>query len=337
MGQGNMDYSFTIRDSAPPNLKKLKRTVTLSKAAKLRLAWMDYYQFHGHNAALTSRHFGIARSCFCKWKHRFDQFGLAGLEEHTRRPRVVRQPLTPQPVVSIVRTLRTANPELSKYKLAVILQRDYGYRLSASSVGRIISRYQLFFTPPVKPKNHPLRRASLKRIRKPAHYHVSRPGDLIEVDVKHLPSLTTKRYAFTAIDVVSKQAAVHVASTISATQGAVAWAKAVARLGLPKAVVTDHGSENLGAFAAAVKAAQVPHYFARPRTPKDKPHVERFIGTIERECLQWGGVALNLADQQQIIDQWLVKYHRYRPHQALGYLTPDAFQAKLQAEEATSM
>jgi putative transposase len=93
--------------------------------------------------------------------------------------------------------------------------------------------------------------------------------------------------------------------------------------------MTDNGSENLGAFAALLKDQQLPQYFARPRTPKDKPHVERFIGTLERECLQWGGVSTDTKDQQDVINQWLTKYHSYRPHQALGYLTPDEYKAKL--------
>ena len=125
----------------------------------------------------------------------------------------------------------------------------------------------------------------------------------------------------------------YVASTISATQGALAWQKAVAKLGLPKAVMNDNGSENLGAFAELIKKQHIPQYFARPHTPKDKPHVERFIGSLERECLQWGGVANDLADQQDIIDKWLIKYHSYRPHQALNYLTPDEYKAKLEHKE----
>lgn len=321
-----------------PKLGSVRVTVSLSKQAKLRLQWLDYYQAHDRNARLTCRHFGMHHRTFYRYLNRFKQQGLQGLESQSHRPKRVRRPLTPLSVVDRVRQLRKANPELSKYKLAVILKRDYGHTLSASSVGRIIARYQLFFTPPVKPKGHPQRRASLQRIRKPAHYHVSRPGDLIEVDVKYLPTVSgRRRYGFVAIDVVSKQATVHVASTISSAQGALAWHKAVRKLGLPKAVLTDNGSENLGAFADLLKSQPTDHYFARPQTPKDKPHVERFIGTLERECLQWGGVALDLADQQQVIDGWLKKYHSYRPHQALGYLTPDEFTATLCREEVALM
>ncbi len=89
----------------------------------------------------------------------------------------------------------------------------------------------------------------------------------------------------------------------------------------------------MGAFSDLVASQPSKHYWARPHTPKDKPHVERFIGTLERECLQWGGVALNLADQQAIINEWLVKYHNYRPHQALNYSTSNEFKEKLKAKE----
>lgn len=312
-----------------PNLSRVRTTKTLSKQARLRLAWMDYYAQHGNNAALTCRHYGIAKSCFYKWQKRFKATGPGGLEEVSRRPQHVRQPLTAAPVVSTIRTLRKHNPELSKYKLAVILRRDYGYSVSASTIGRIISRYDLFFAPPVKPKRHPQRRQSVARIRKPYGYKPTRPGELIEFDVKHLPNTGERRYGFVAIDVFTKQAIVHVSRSPSAYQAAIAWKKVVHRLGLPEAALTDNGSENFGVFAELLKEQQVTHYFARPRAPKDKPHVERFIGSLEKECIQWGGVATDLADQQEIINQWLKKYHSYRPHQALGYLTPDEYQATI--------
>lgn len=320
-----------------PKLGSIKATVSLSKPAKVRLTWIDYYLAHGRNARLTCRHFGIVHRTFYRYYDRYQLKGLVGLEAKSHRPQHVRQPLTPLPVIDIVRKLRKANPELSKYKLAVILRRDYGYRLSPSSIGRILTRYQLFFAPPVRPKSHPYRRTSIERLRKPSSLRPSKPGDLVEVDVKHLPHLGSKHYGFVAIDVVSKQACVHVSSSITAKHGRIAWEKAVAKLGLPKAVLTDNGSENLGAFAELLLSQPTAHYFARPRTPKDKPHVERFIGTLEREFIQWGGVALDVADQQQMIDAWLQKYHNYRPHQALGYLTPDEYLAKITAEEVALM
>ncbi len=320
-----------------PKLGSIKATVSLGNAAKQRLKWIDYYHGHGNNARLTCRHFGIAHRTFYRYYNRFKKQGLLGLETRSERPRHVRQPLTPLLVVDLIKQLRKANPEYSKYKLQVILKRDYGYRLSASTVGRIISRYNLFFAPPIKQKGHPGRRQSVIRIRKPKDFIVTRPGQLVEVDVKHLPNTGVKRYAFVAIDVISKQATVHVGSTISATQGALAWRKAVQALGLPQAVLSDNGSENLGAFAKLLKSQPTDHYFARPHTPKDKPHVERFIGTLERECLQRGGVATNTQDQQNTISSWLKKYHSYRPHQALGYLTPDEYTAKLQAAEVALM
>lgn len=327
--KGSIGSHTGLRSIAPPQLRHVKQTVTLPKVAKLRLAWMDYYQAHGRNAALTARHFGMSKSCFFKWKQRYDQRGLSGLVDHSKRPQVTRQSLTPRPVVDAIRVLRKTNPEFSKYKLAVILRRDYGYQVSASTIGRIIRRYDLYFAPPVRPKSHPYRRTSIQRLRKPSSLKPSQPGDLVEVDVKHLPHLGSKHYGFVAIDVVTKQVAVHVSSTISANQGSIAWQKAVAKLGLPLAVLTDNGSENLGAFAALLQTQTTDHYFARPRTPKDKPHVERFIGTLEREFIQWGGVAINVADQQALVDTWLNKYHSYRPHQSLGYLTPDEYLAKL--------
>src|SRR6266550_4264287 len=294
-------------------LNNLRTTVPLSKTAKLRLSWMDYHRTHGANASMTCRHFGLSRSCFHKWRKRFRAYGPRGLENLSTRPKHVRHSTLPGAVVDTVRTLRRANPELSKYKLAVILKRDHGYSLSASTVGRILTRYNLFFTPRIKPKRHPQRLKNTARMRKPRQLAVLRPGELIEVDVKHLPNNGRKRYGFVAIDVVSKQATIHVASTISSHQAAIAWAKTVARLGLPSAVLSDNGSENLGEFAVLVAEQQVTHYLAHPYTPKDKSHVERFIGSLEKECIQWSEVADALADQQELIDAWLQKYHTYRP------------------------
>jgi transposase InsO family protein len=123
------------------------------------------------------------------------------------------------------------------------------------------------------------------------------PGELIEFDVKHLPTVRAKRCGFVSIDIVNKQATIHVSATISSHQAALAWKKTIHTFCIPEAVLTDNGSENMGTFAELLSAQPTTHYWARPRTPKDKSHVEWFIGSLGRECLQWGGVAIDLKDQ----------------------------------------
>lgn len=326
--RGSVGTRMGARKSILPGAARLAKVVSLSPSGKRRLAWMDWYQRSG-NARQTCRHFGITPSLFHKWRARFVALGVRGLEDRSRRPWRVREPMTPLATTDLVRRLRTTNPELSKYKLSVILRRDHGVVVSASTVGRIFRRYDLFFPTPVKPKGHPHRLAHKRRI--PRAMIVSEPGQLIEVDVKHLPTIGRKQYAFVAIDRVTKQTTIHVASTISSRQAALAWQKALTQFRIPpQAVLGDHGSENSGAFQELLTELGTPQYWARPRTPKDKPYVERMIGTLERECIQWGGLALTVHEQQAEIDRWLDKYHTYRPHQALGYLTPNEYIEQLQ-------
>jgi hypothetical protein len=50
--------------------------------------------------------------------------------------------------------------------------------------------------------------------------------------------------------------------------------------------------------------------------------IERFIGTFQRECLDYHYKPLNVKELSEITGAWLDKYHFYRPHEAPGFLTP---------------
>src|SRR4051794_38249647 len=94
--------SQTRIGTAVPNLSRIKQSVTLSREAKLRMSWIDFYHAHGNNAALTCRHYGIAKSCFHKWLQRFTAKGIAGLETVSTRPKHVRKSGVPLAVVDAV-------------------------------------------------------------------------------------------------------------------------------------------------------------------------------------------------------------------------------------------
>lgn len=106
--------------------------------ARQRLKWMDYYEVHGRNAALTYRYFGISRQTFYRWKRRYDPGGLHTLEERTRRPKRLRQPTWSRELALAVLHLREQYPRWGKDKLGV-LPREGGWQVSTSMVGRILS------------------------------------------------------------------------------------------------------------------------------------------------------------------------------------------------------
>ena len=68
--------------------------------ARQRVKWMDYYEAHGRNAALTCRYpsaplrtcFGISRQTFYRWKRLYNPYHLSSVEERSHRPKRLRQP-----------------------------------------------------------------------------------------------------------------------------------------------------------------------------------------------------------------------------------------------------
>ena len=159
--------------------------VELSREARVRLAWMDFYR-DSHNVARTCRHFGISRQTFYRWQRRYDRFDLSTLESRSHRPHRRRQPTWTFPLEEKVLTLRLQFPRWGKDKLAVLLRRQR-LAVSTSMVGRILTQLkrQGRLVEPPRSGVPGSRRAFRPRpyaVRKPKQYAVSQPGDLVEVD-----------------------------------------------------------------------------------------------------------------------------------------------------------
>ena len=101
----------TIRWDELPEARQLARLGKgWSRAAQTRLPWMLFYFFNGRNALRTCRHFGISRQTFYRWKRRCNRHDLTTLEEHSHRPRKVRQPTWSVELAERVLALRQQYP-----------------------------------------------------------------------------------------------------------------------------------------------------------------------------------------------------------------------------------
>ncbi len=129
---------MSIYGSVIPGSNRLaKIPVELSKTARQRIKWFDFYEGHGHYARLTCRHFGISPETFYRWKRRYDPHNLKTLEDRSHRPREVRQPTWRLELAQAVLEIRERYPRWGKDKLVVLLHKE-GHSVSTSMIGRIL-------------------------------------------------------------------------------------------------------------------------------------------------------------------------------------------------------
>src|SRR5512141_2135754 len=97
--------------------------VELSRAAQVRLAWMDFYR-KTENVTLTCRHFGISRQTFYRWHGRYQPLDLTTLEQRSHSPHQRRQPTWSLPLERKVLTWRLQFPRWGKDMLAVLVRQQ---------------------------------------------------------------------------------------------------------------------------------------------------------------------------------------------------------------------
>ena len=322
----------TICTSIIPNFKELYRVYPrkLSREAKLRLRVLEYYyKKSNRNVALTARYFGVSRNFVYKWVKRCHRWDLSSLENRSRRPKHVRTVQYDSNLVGIIRKIRKEYPTFSAVKISVLLLRDYAIKISPATVGRIIKKFNLFFSKLItlhKDLSKSAKRGWQKRKAKERmRYYMKseRPRHIIEFDMKHINNSSCRQYALCAIDTYTKEAVIHICSAPTAKNGCIAMQKVLERFGKDIIIVCDNGSENFGETFDLLEKQRVRQIFARPHTPKDKPHIENFIGKYQKECLNESkGKRMTVEERQAEANKWLNDWHFYRPHQALNYMTP---------------
>jgi len=298
--------------------------------ARQRLKWFDYYNSPGHNARLTCRHFDISPQTFYRWKRRYNPKHLESLEEHSRRPKRLRQPTYSPELVEAVLKLREEYPRWGKDKLVVLLHRE-GFNCSASMVGRILRKLKErgVLKEPV-PNHISARKRRWQRpyaIRKPKEYVARAPGDIVEVDtldVRPLPGIILKH--FTARDVISRWDVLeaHTRATSNTASGFIDVL--LKRMPFPiKAIQVDGGSEFQDAFERECQRRGIKLFVLPPRSPKLNGHVERAQRTHTEEFYEVTEADFEIQQLNRALLGWEKVYNTIRPHQALGYLTPLEF------------
>ena len=335
-----------------PHQRKLAEGVgRLSAEARQRLRIIDWHRLESGkfsadgkpNASLTCRHFGIHRSYFSRWLARYRKGGVRALESKSRSPKRKRQPKYSMGLVSKIREIRKDNPSWSAKKIRVILTWEMAEEEvpSAATIGRIIKKYNMFYRADIKTRRKRRKKSAkvAERLRKPYNLRATKPNEIIEFDMKHINLPGKKLYALCGIDQCTRRPVVYVSTSCSSRSGKVALQKIRERFGNAIIIINDNGSENKGEAEQwlASDGVKITQYWCRPHRPKDKPFIERFIGTLQTECLDYHYEPMGAREMQEIIDEWIFKYENQRPHEGLGFLTPRQFESRFYSSKHSFM
>jgi transposase InsO family protein len=101
---------------------------------------------------------------------------------------------------------------------------------------------------------------------------------------------------------------------------------AITSYGAPEEILTDNGTQYVtwrgkSAFTKELEKRGIRQVVASPRRPQTLGKIERFWGTLWRECIE-AAVFLDLADAQRRIGHFIDHYNFQRTHQGIDGLVP---------------
>jgi transposase InsO family protein len=285
--------------------------------AEQRLLLLDTWQRSGLPAGDFAALVGLSKHTLYAWKKKFDAQGPAGLMDQPRgAPRGSRLPdLTKRSILM----LKQANPDWGCQRISDMLLRGPALPASASAVAQVLHEagYQLEEVPT---RPHP------DKVR---HFERASPNQLWQTDLFTfvLKRQNRRVYLVAFMDDHSRYV---VSYGLHASQST-ALVLEVLRAGLtsygtPQEILTDNGSQYVtwrgkSAFARELEKRGIKQIVARPRHPQTLGKIERFWGTLWRECIE-SAVFIDMGDAQRRIGLFIDYYNFQRPHQGVDGMVP---------------
>ncbi len=290
----------------------------LTKNANRRLAIIRHAQEVTGNVALTCRYYGISRQVFYTWLRRYEEEGVDGLRDRSRRP--LHSPTaTKTEVVGKIIHLRQ-HYHFGPQKISMYLQRYHDIEISTSGVWRILKRLDMNRLPASQRyKPHAKR---WKRYEKPL------PGHRVQVDVKFVAPIggsKKKYYQFTAIDDCTRLRILRIYDRLNQKIAIQFIDYVFEKLPFQVEVVqTDNGAEFQSAFHWHVLDRGIGHVYIKPATPRLNGKVERSHRIDNEEFYRMlEGVVIDDAELfNEKLQEWENFYNYARPHGSLGGQTP---------------
>ena len=281
----------------------------MSNLTLITLAWELYQQ--GMPKSRIAQRLGKHRETVHLWLKGIEDRGLLPFlelyQQAKKQPRARRQV---DPVVKRwVWAIREREFDCCGQKIAYFLELEHRVHLSVPKIYEILH------------EKYVIRSKWKKRQARGPVPQAERPRQVLQLDTVMFGGL----YAFTGIDIFTREADILVAPALTAAYGCAFLEQSMTRRfgGHVELIQTDGGSEFKEAFLQRVGVYCERHRVARPYKKNEQAYIESFNRTVRKECLGW--VRYSPQDRERCqaeVDAFLERYHYHRPHLGLGLQTP---------------
>ena len=261
----------------------------------------------GWSIRKASRYVGVEPSTVMRWVRKAPTNGRLPVPTQSSRPHSHPKTLN-SGIVSRILQLRAERNQCAE----LLLHRLHteGIQISLSSIKRTLKRHDLVYPSPWK-KWHRYQPRPVP----------AKPGILVEIDSMWDGIRAEGLCAYAFIDICSRWAYVEPVKKINAGVG-LRFVKTAKEQAPFKTLMiqSDHGSEFAKWFTTQINAKGIEHRLTRIRKPTDNGHVERFIRTLQQECLN--RIHRSYKFWEIEIPKFIHYYNHERPHMGLNMKTP---------------
>ena len=272
-------------------------------SAEQRLLLLDTWRRSGLPAGDFAALVGLSKHTLYAWKKKFDTKGPAGLMDQPRGglPGSRLPDLTKRAILM----LKQSNPEWGCERISDMLLRGPALPASAGAVARVL-REAGYETEEVVVHPHPAHVRYFER---------ARPNQLWQTDLFTfvLKRQNRRVYLVAFLDDHSRYI---VGYGLHASQSTALVLEvlraALSSYGTPEEILTDNGSQYVtwrgkSAFSRELEKRGIKQVVATPRRPQTLGKIERFWGTLWRECVE-SAVFVDLGDAQRRIGLFIDHY-----------------------------
>ncbi len=277
----------------------------MQNITKITLAW-ELYEAGVLKQDIAAR-LELNRDTIRLWIGEIQAYGLLPfLDRYTnakKGPRIGRQI---DPILKrYVWEIREREMDCCGEKIQYYLKRDRHIHLATSTIYKILAEKYLLRS---KWKKNQVRGVVPKAFT---------PREVVQMDTIDFGEL----FAFTGIDIYTREADVFIAPALTAEHGYQFLRKSMTRRfsGHVQLLQTDGGPEFKEIFKFHVHEYCDRHRVARPYKKNEQSYIESFNRTVRKECLGWS--KYRIRDQMRctsLVETFLDRYHYDRPHMGKG-------------------